>query len=604
MINPRFQWTRARIWLLLVLAISLLAGCGRGPDPAARPRMDRLDLVTDADVIVHCSNTSALLAAVGQSPLGRFWASPEMVAFRDGRNLPEEIRQALVDENEGENGAKIRDIYLEEMKMLGGEVVVGLDFTDFKEEPAITIVAAMQEEDHQRSLEMDDLLAELEDVETIKASEDFRGTTLYTYIRKEDRGDRFFYQAFYEGTLLASENRPWLEGALLQLMETPAREPEGDPVLAVTAKARLMDKLQSLLADRATAEESPVDPQTVIKSLGLDALGDMDFNFRMKEDRLEVRFQVARRGEWNRGLLVLIPPEPAPLDFRLAYVPRDVASYQVSRLDLNAFWTQIPEILRQISPEFQLQFNMGVNAAGGLMNINVNEDIFNNLDRLAFTYACLADDGQRFLYGLKVKDAAAMERTLHKLFAEQSPIVAQLGEFYHETDVQGHVIHMLQFPMPAAQGDVPVFSEVGLTVVDRALIIGQGSLLVDYVQAAVHNQGSPAFYEQPNFKTMAARIPSGACSYGMSDLSAYARFYVNQIRRAAEQARAARPTSADAGGHGSGTPAPLASFLQEFDVAKLPPADVIADYFGPSEGYSVLDAKGFQSLWTIHYPSP
>lgn len=600
--RARHQTGRLLLVLLLPLAILLASGCRQGSDPASRPRMDRLDLMSEVDVVVYCSNTAALMAALEDAPLGRFWKSPEMEAFRDGRDLKAELREALVDEQDGPNGAKIRDIYLEELKMLDGEVIVGLDFSDDDGDPAVTIVAAIDEEEYRRSLEMDALLFELEDVETIKASEDFRGTPLYTYIRKEEEGDRFIYQAFHQGTLLVSENRGWLETALFRLMETPAREPASHPVLTLSAKARLMDQLQTLLAEKASQANAPVDPLTVVKSLGLDSLGDMAFTLAMKEDRAEIVFQVDRRGEWNRGLMVLIPREPAPRDFRLAYVPRNVASYQVTRLDLNAFWTQLPEMLRQISPEFQMQFNMGINAAGGMLNIDVNEDIFNNLDRLAFTFACLENDAQQVLYGIKVKNADAMERTLGKLFADHSPIVAQLGDLYRPTDIQGRLVHVIQIPMPAAGDGFPVSNEIGLTVVDRALMIGQGSLLVDYVQAAVNNQGMPEFYTQPAFQTMAAGVPAEACGYGMSDLGAYARYYVNQIRTALEASQEAGASPANADADGQDPADPLEEFLKGFDLDRLPPADVIASYLGTSEGYSVMDEAGFRSTMTIRYP--
>jgi hypothetical protein len=418
-------------------------------------------------------------------------------------------------------------------------------------------------------------------------------------MRKEETGDRFFYQAFYGGTLVASEDRTWLERALIRLMETPAREPEGDPVLAITGKAQMLDRLQTLLAEHAAENDSPVDMPTVIKSLGIDTLGDVDLTLCMKEDRLDLAFQVARRGEWNRGLMVLIPAEPAPVDFRMAHVPPDVASYQVTRLDLNAFWLQIPEILRQISPEFQMQFSMGLNAVGGMMDINVNEDIFNNLDRLAFSYARLGDNGQELVYGLKIKDAAAMERTLRKLFAENSPVVAQLGQFYRETDIQGHIVHVLQFPDPSGNDDAMAFNEIGLTVVDRALVIGQGDLLVAYVQAALGNQGVPEFYESGPFKEMAARVPADACSYSLSDLSAYARFFMDEVRKTIETVEAA---SADE--DFDAAVAPLADILKGFDVAQLPSDEVIAGYFGNSDGYSVIDANGFKSIVTVYYPAP
>lgn len=602
MINFRDRHGLCFLRFFLLLAALTLCACNQSREAADTPRMDRLDLLADADLIVRASDTSGLVAAVEQSPLGRFWNSPEMAGFRNGKSIEEEIRLALVDADEGENAARIRDIYLEEMRMFTGEFILGLKFSDFENQPELAIAAAMRAEDYQRSLEMDELLFELEEVETIKASEDFRGTPIYTYMRKEKDGDRFFYQAFYAGTLLASDDRAWLERALVQLKETPAREPEGEPAFSINGKAHLIDRLQSHLAAQASQAEAPFDIQAIVKSLGIDTLGDMGLNLRLQEDRLEMDFLVARRGEWNRGLMVLIPPEPAPLDFRLAHVPRDVASYQVTRLDLNAFWKQIPEMLQQISPELQMQFSMGVGAVGGMMNIDVNEDIFSNLDRLAYTYTRFGDQGQELLYGLKVKDADAMERTLRKLFAAHSPVVAQLGDLYHETDVQGHVIHSLQFPMPAAEDDVPAFNEIGLTVVDRALVVGQSGLLEDYVQAAVHNQGVPEFYESPPFKAMVARVPAEACSYGWSDLAAYAHFFIDEVQEAAAQLQAAGATPASADQEGGETVDPLKDLFGGFAVDRLPPAEVIADYIGASDGYSVIDAAGFRSTWTIHYP--
>jgi hypothetical protein len=592
------------LWSFLILAALLLSGCEQAQDQANLPKMDRLELVADVDMLVRCSDTSALFGAIEQSPLGRFWNSPDMTAFRNGQSIEEAIRMALVEEDEGENAAKIRDIYLEQIKMINGEFILGLDFHDLEGEPVFTVVAAMQEEDYNRSLEMDVLLFELEDVETIMASEPFRGTQITTYMRKEETGDRFVYQAFHGGTLLASEDRSWLEHALIQLMETPAREPEGAPVFSITGKARLIDQLQSKVAAQAAENESSFDMQAVIKSLGFDTLGDVDLNVCMKADRADITFRVARRGEWNRGLLVLIPPEPAPVDFQLAHVPPDVASYQVTRLDLNALWVQIPEILRQISPEFQMQFSMGVNAVGGMMNINVNEDLFNNLDRLAYSYARLGDKGQELVYGFKVKDADAMERTLRKLFAEHSPVVAQLGEFYHETDIQGHVIHMLQFPNPSRGEDEMGYSEVGLTVVDRALVIGQGDLLVEYVQAANHNAGLPEFYASRPFREMLARVPVDACSYGLSDLSAYARFFMNQVMQTAEELETAMATPASADEDFEEALAPLADIFGGLDMAQLPSAEVVASYFGNSDGYSVIDASGLTSIMTVYYPEP
>jgi hypothetical protein len=316
--------------------------------------------------------------------------------------------------------------------------------------------------------------------------------------------------------------------------------------------------------------------------------------------------EIDRRGEWDHGLMVLMPPDPVPVDFRLAYVPPDVASYQVTRLDLNALWQQIPEILRQISPEFQMQFSLGLNAVGGMMDININEDFFNNLDTLAFSFDRFGDQGQEMIYGLNVRNSDAMERTLRKLFAEHSPLAARIHPFYRETDIQGHTIHMLQFPVPADDGENTIIHEVGLTVVDRALVIGNGSLVVDYVQAAVNNQSPPAFYESRPFRDMVARVPAEACSYAVSDLSAYVRFLADEIRTAAARTSAhqASPANADEDCGCEEEHDPLFAFFRNIEIANLPSSDVMASYFSTSDGYNMIDAAGFRAAMTIHYPEP
>ncbi|MDJ0721435.1 MAG: hypothetical protein QNJ04_07385 [Desulfobacterales bacterium] len=602
--SKNYRW----VWggVLSALVLVLLFGCNQGPQTADIPRMDRLELVTEADLILHCSDSGRFAAAIERSPLGRLWNSPEMRASREDRSLEALVRQALTDAAEGEHAARINDIYMAQIKMLDGEFVLGMTFDDPGAEPEITMVAAISEADFNRSLEMDALLQELEDRETISASEDFRDTRIYTYMEKKEDRDHFSYQAFCAGTLVMSDNRPWLEQALIRLMETPAREPQGDPVLTLRGQAHLLDRLQDRIAAKAAAAKTPFDWPALASSLGIDTLGDWRLQARMLADRAELSLEVERRGEWNRGLMVLVPPDPVPLEFHLAYVPPDVASYQVTRLDLNAFWVQLPEILRQISPEFQMQFSLGVNAMGGMMGININEDVFQNLDSLTFSYARFGDHGQEMLYGLNVRDSQAMERTLRKLFAANSPLAAQIGPFYREIDIQGQTIHMLQIPASPNGEDETAFLEFGLTVVDRALVIGHGRLLENYAQAAVNQAGGSPFYASRAFRDMAARVPADACTYGLSDLSAYARYFTAEIRKAVAEAQALRaaPAAVEEDCGGEDHLAPLTAFWDRFDVENLPPAEVMAQYFGISDGYSVIDENGFRSEMTIHYPQP
>ena len=143
-------------------------------------------------------------------------------------------------------------------------------------------------------------------------------------------------------------------------------------------------------------------------------------------------------------------------------------------------------------------------------------------------------------------------------------------------------------------------------VVDRALVIGHGNLLVDYAQAAVNRAGTPSFYESHAFREMAARVPANACTYGLSDLSAYARYFTAEIRKAAAEAQAlqAAPAAVEEDCGCENDPDPLVAFWDRFDGDHLPPAEVMARYFSISDGYSVIDESGFRSAMTIHYPQP
>ena len=47
---------------------------------------------------------------------------------------------------------------------------------------------------------------------------------------------------------------------------------------------------------------------------------------------------------------------------------------------------------------------------------------------------------------------------------------------------------------------------------------------------------------------------------------------------------------------------PLADIFEDFDIDDLPTAEFVASFFGPSNGYSVMDETGFRSSITIVYP--
>ena len=587
--------------LLPIVLLLLSIGCDRLNPPADQPRMDRLELFGDNDLVLRFSDTEGFFQALADSPLGQLWQSEAMADFRNGRELGQELLEAVARGAAATDDEQVRQIHLDQFKMLRGEVIVGLDFRDPEASPSATIAAHMEEADFNLSLEMDKRLFELEQKETLSAVEDFRGVKLYTYITKEDGGDRFSHQAFCGGTLVASENRNWVEQAVVRLLATPAREPKGAPLFSVNGRSRMFDRLKNQIASSSRDKESPVDVQALIHALGIDALGDVDFTMRLEPDRMQADFRVGRQGEWNRGLMVVLPAEAAPLDLRLAYVPANPMNYQVSRLDLNALWQEIPKMLGAVSPEAQMQFGMATNGLAGMAQIDLSRDLFGNLDGLFFSYARLDGDAQQMLYGFKVRDAEAMGRTLERLFGDDAPLAAQLGDMYTRADIQGKIVHSVRFPVPAPEGNPTVYGEIALTVLDRALIIGQGELVMEYVQSSLSPGESPEFYASKGFRLLSAQLPQGANSYGLSDFAQYARLALNQIRQIAAAIEDRAGDSGD-GDSADGEGDKVAAFLQRFDLDRLPPDDTIARYMGTGTSHSLIDAGGLQVALTIHYP--
>jgi len=309
----------------------------------------------------------------------------------------------------------------------------------------------------------------------------------------------------------------------------------------------------------------------------------------MRSQSADTHLDIARGGDWSRGLMALIPDGPAPADFRLSYVPANPASYEVSRIDLNALWIQLPEILRQIDPEFADKFDMGLNMANGMLQMDLTRDLFANLDNLYFRYSRVAGDQKESVVGLLLKDADAMDRTLLKLFDESSVVMSQVGGFYHRSDIQGYVIHTLN--LPGMSADQP--NRIGAAVMDGALLVGHEALLMDHAQAVAAKSGEPGFYRSPTFSGMAAGLPDNAYSYAVGDLSKLSELFFSRLRQSAlgEMARKS-PDDDELFGR----------FTQGFDFEKLPPDDFLLKFLGTTESYAVKDASGVRARVAVQYP--
>ncbi len=595
---------RAILLCLLSLAVTaaFLSGCQSQKTEPTLPSIDRSELFADSQVVFRISNTTDMLEAVKKSPLGELWNSPEMEAFRDGRTMDEHIQEAMRTNSDSATEDRLGEIYLEEIKMLKGEVILGFEFNDQDAEPKMCIAAAMTKEAFDRSLELDARIHELEDTETITATENFNGIEIHTYVVKGEAedDDEFHYQAFYKGTILMGEKKEWLEKSLAALMERSVREPADAPSAALLLKPGLLAQMKQKMLENLPEERDATDVDRLVSSLGVEAIGETGITYTMKPESAQLDLTVQKTGEWDRGLMLFIPTEPAPADYRISYMPEEPASYGVARTDFARIWAEIPVILKQIAPDMEAKFNLGVGSIGGMLQINIDKDLFGNLDNLMFNYSRIVEERQEWIYGFRVKDAAAMNQMLFTLFDENAIIRSQLGDMYREVTIQGNTLHMLKIPGASMDAEGPVFQNFGVVVLDQALLVGHENLLMDHVQSTADKSGEPAFYKSDKYTAMMENIPSGAFRYSMGSLSKIGEYTLAKIR---ESESHEDDLFADDEMEGPDVEeAFMDRFLEGFKYDQLPADEVIAGYLGDFEGYSLANEKGLESVLTIRYP--
>ena len=185
--------------LTLLLAIPLTAGA-----------LERTTLIPgDAQTYVRVSNATNFLAKLKKSSVGRLWADRQ---FQDFLGNPDaEIWEEIL--FDGEKTAEDA-MYLEQLKMLTGEVIFALD----KRRDSYCIIAAISEEDFLRSLVLDEKLAEVGETPFKIIRHVFQGVEMIQHIEAAGTtAEDSSWQAYLKNTLVMGGSREWVEKSIVQL---------------------------------------------------------------------------------------------------------------------------------------------------------------------------------------------------------------------------------------------------------------------------------------------------------------------------------------------------------------------------------------------------
>jgi hypothetical protein len=584
---------------MMVLALSA--------SPRPLQAYDRQDLIDSTAAIIRVSNMADFLKAVEQSSVGQLWNSKEMKPFLNNQSLAQALKETLLQsvysDKEKPDNKELSHLLWEGSKLLKDELIVGISPPNQEGKEDLFILAAMDEPSYQKSKTIDERMAELDENMSAPHKQDFQGVDLIRINRtRADKTSESQWEAFYRGTLVSSTSREWVERCIVQLKKELPAAPTGPPMLQL----RITDQFIKYMfdpQDQAANEEhtpgevkqdAPVSPEPsptdIFNALGLDHLKYISLDLILKPQSMEFQVTIKTKGPTEKGLWTLLTRESVPLNHRLVYVPDDVYSYHVIRLDFNALWNELPEILKSINPQY-IQYLNGVTGMFSQMyKIDLSREVFGNLGTLITTFSRMQDLDKQELYAWQVRNPDAMEKLLAKLYGEGTFLAAQLKDHLEILQLHGYKLYSFK-TSPIKPADTPgqESTYTGISVVNGALVFGSDKLVRSLIQAASNNKQtiSNTLYQLPEYTALMRKVPDDALGYSITDVSQLVQSLLGLIN----QTRTLRiPETEKEQDKENIQPDPLTEFFNKLRFDRLPPVDFMASFF--SKGITYTRFKG------------
>jgi hypothetical protein len=481
--------------IVLVFAVS----------PRTLPAYERRDLIDSTAVIIRVSNTADFLTAIEQSNVGQLWNSKEMKPFLNNQGLAQALKETLLQvvysDKEKPDNKELSHLLWEGSKLLKNELVVGISLPNQEGKENFFILAALDEPGYLKSKAIEERMAELDENMSAPHKQDFQGVDLFRINRtRPDKTSESEWDAFYGGTLVSGTSREWVERCIVKLKKELPAAPTGPPMLQLRVTGQVIKYIltprdQTDIEEHGTTGERtqdtpvspPPSPSVIFNALGLDHLEYISLDLILKPEAMEFQVTIKTKGPAEKGLWTLLTRAPLPLNHRLVYVPDDVYSYQVMRLDFNALWKELPEILKSINPQYVRYLNGVTGMFSQMYKIDLSRDVFGNLGTLITTFSRMQDLEKQELYAWQVRNPDTMEKLLAKLYGEGTFLASQLQDHLEIHQLHGYKLYSFKI-IPIKPGDTPgqESAYTGISVVDGALVFGSDKLVRGLIQAAAN----------------------------------------------------------------------------------------------------------------------
>lgn len=581
--------------------------------------MERSDLLKDhADVIIRVSDGPAFMKAISDSSLGTLWNSPQMKPFLANQSLEDAlIKSILLDSEKYKSPQRALDINRGILELLKGEILMGVHLGEEEGSTSFYIMATMNAENYAKILDLSKREAKLVGDQTVDKQQRFQGIEITETITESDEGKSTQWTAFCGDTYLNSTEREWLESCIVRLKKESPRSPRKPPSLQIEVTNGFFKRIAAP-TDEPPEKEQKTDegkgPDTVamLRAIGIGEVGSARMEWLLKEEKSEFNLVVERAGE-NKGLWTLFSRDPVPMNHYLGYVPEDVASYQVMRINMDAFWQELPNFLNAGNPQGATQFRLGVQMTSKMLGIDIYRDFIGNLDTLLTTFSRLEGLQELTMYAWQLKQPEAMEKTLSKIFAEGGWIHSHLQTNLETLELHGHRVYTIKLPQatpPADEGKTSPqqpqvnFIPYSISVIDGDLAVGALPLMRNYIGGTMDKSGKRQFYRSRLFNNMIRRIPDRVNGYGFFNIYQWIKPLVNFFKTIRKPAI---PPAADKDakpGAGRAQKDSFNEFLRNLQFNRLPSPDFITEHFGPILSYFRFEGDRLSIRWEFHYTRP
>lgn len=522
--------------------------------PLASFSLERSALLPpNAKTYVRVSNTVTFWEQLKKSSFGKLWVDQQ---FQDFIGNPEtDIWQELLFKGESEAEDSI---FLEQMKMLDGELILAFDPT--YDEPYI--IATMTSEDFARGLELDNKLREIapDSFEINKST--FQEVEIIQYIKNTGTPNQSSsWQTQIGNTFILGHTPEWVEQCIVRLKKDEIKEPKGNPVLTLNIPiAQLIE--QSLIEDGAQASD-----RATMEALGILDIELFSSSIEFKDDEM-VANNFLGISDLEKGIFTLLDVEPSELP-TVTFIPENSASLEVGRFNLMRFWQEIPRFLTTAQPGLKPQFDMFLAMSQQMTGINLEQDLLAHLGTQYLAFSVVDGTKQSSVMAIDLEDSMAFKKGLETGLAAPSmqPYVASSLEIL---DFLDHTIYTLKESIPD--------EIMGISVVGDHLVYGDLEGLRQVIRSETSTAAENQKFERSELvKGLRQHITPRAFGYSAIDWQKNMDVIVRELAKAQYIGLIEQNWAR------SGSPIPPPDFK------KLPSADHIASFFKAS--YQYIEAK-------------